>query len=128
MDSNFDWLSYFNNHSGRGYLSTADLEGKTDIAVYGRPHVQENGRWAFIMNERRSFSNVRQNPFAAYAFERYEDGGQRFYLEREEVLSDGELYDSVISESRKPASVPDSGLNKYVVIFKVIEVRPLVGD
>jgi len=128
MSSLENWKSYFNSHIGLGFLSTANASGKVNTAVYARPHVQINGDFAFIMNDRRSFANVSENPFAVYAFIESNSSGYRFYLKREVVLTEGILYDVVLSESRKPPHIQDSGKDKYVVLFKLTEVRPLVGE
>jgi len=40
---------YFDNATGHGVLATADALGRLNQAVFGRPHVMEDGTAAFIM-------------------------------------------------------------------------------
>ena len=63
---------YFKNNKGFGVLATADSDGKVNSAVYGRPHVMEDGSLAFIMRDRLSHKNLQSNPHATYLFK--EDG------------------------------------------------------
>ena len=65
--------AYFENTKGYGVMSTADKEGNVNGAIYARPHVQEDGTLAVIMNNKRTLKNVRENPNAHYLF--IEEGG-----------------------------------------------------
>jgi hypothetical protein len=40
---------YFNSTKGTGILATADSAGRTDAAIYSRPHIMDDGSLAFIM-------------------------------------------------------------------------------
>ena len=127
MGLNQDWESYFENRKGHGYLSTSDGYGKVNTAVYSRPHVQDDGKFAFIMNEGRSVTNLRENSYAIYAFDEGGASGHRIYLEKSEILIEGLLYEKVLSESRKPPHVGNSSKHKYVALLNVCEIRPLIG-
>ena len=59
---------YFDETKGMGVLSTSDGDGHVNAAVYARPHVMEDGKLAFIMQDRLSHHNLQTNPHAAYLF------------------------------------------------------------
>ena len=59
---------YFHNTRGTGVLATADNEGRTDAAIYSRPHIMDDGTLTFIMRERLSFNNLKSNPYATFLF------------------------------------------------------------
>lgn len=120
---------YFENVQGLGILATADSNGNVDLAIYARPHVIDDTTVAFIMRERLTRQNLKSNPRAAYMFLARGEGysGKRLYLTkiREETNT------SVVEMFRKKqpeiyASYDDS--NKYLVHFRVDDIRPLVGD
>ena len=62
---------YFEQAKGVGVLATADANGKVNVAIFARPHFMDendDSTCAFIMGDRASHDNVRQNPSAAYLF------------------------------------------------------------
>jgi hypothetical protein len=120
---------YFENVQGLGILATADSHGTVDLAIYAKPHVIDETTIAFVMRERLSHQNLKTNPRAAYMFVERDKGytGKRLYLTkiREETNT------SVVEMFRKKqpeicASSDDS--NKYLVHFRIDDIRPLVGD
>jgi hypothetical protein len=40
---------YFESKKGVGVMSTADLQGRVNAAIYARPHVMDDGTIAFII-------------------------------------------------------------------------------
>jgi hypothetical protein len=120
---------YFENVQGIGILATANSNGIVDLAIYAKPYVIDDTTIAFIMRERLTHQNLKSNPRAAYMFVERGEGyaGKRIYLTkiREETNT------SVVEMFRKKqpeiyASYDDS--NKYLVLFRVDDIRPLVGD
>ena len=118
---------YFKNTEGFGVLATSDGDGNVNSAVYGRPHVMEDGSLAFIMRDRLSHENLQSNPHAAYLFK--EDGsgykGKRICLTkiREEENS---LLINALSRRPYPAET-DKEESKFLVYFKLERERPLIG-
>ena len=120
---------YFENTEGRGVLATADANGKVDIAYYARPHVIDNETVAFIMNDRRSHTNITENANAAYMFTAQS-------TEHDPYLNGVRLYLKMIDEERnterlyklKRRAVKNSDETRYLVFFHVDTIRPLVGD
>ena len=121
---------YFEKATGMGILATADSAGAVDAAVYAKPHFIDEETVAFIMADRLTHHNVKQNPRAAYLFkeagEKYV--GKRLYLRRTKEIQDTKL----VSEMRRkkyPEIVGKYGdENKFVVYFKIDKVLPLVGE
>lgn len=124
-----DLKNYFESTEGTGVLATADAEGKVDAAVYSRPHVLEDGTVALIMRDRLSHKNLTTNPHAAYLFKENGPGykGKRLFLTRIREEEGGDLLASI--QRRCPA--PDDEQIKgprYLVIFKIDQILPLVGS
>lgn len=117
---------YFENTDGFGILSTADKQGNVDAALYAIPHVIDEETVAFIMRQRLSYHNIRQNPKAVYMFLEKGPGykGKRLYLEMTHLESDIEKVSSVRRKSHGGGDEADAKL----VYFKVMLTRPLVGD
>ena len=120
---------YFENVNGIGVLSTADGNGHVNSAIYAKPHFMEDGTLAFIMRDRLSHANLQSNPFASYLFVEHRRGynGKRIYLKkiREEKETERlyELRRRRFSSDTDPENDP-----KYLVFFKLVRVRPLLGD
>jgi len=53
-----------------------------DIAVYSRPHVQDDGTLAFGMADRLTHANLQKNPYASYAYNESGFKGVRFTWRR----------------------------------------------
>lgn len=122
-----DWKTYFETTKGIGILATADKSGNVNAAVYGRPHVQENGTIAFIMQPRLSYANLQINPKAVYLFweKAAGDKGYRLYLEKIHEEDDPETIRSVRRSEHKNTA---SGREKArLVYFRIEHVRPLIG-
>jgi hypothetical protein len=118
---------YFKNTEGFGVLATADSDGNVNSAVYGRPHVMEDGSLAFIMRDRLSHKNLQSNPHAAYLFK--EDGsgykGKRICLTKIREEENSPLIDSL--SRRTYPSEADSKESRFLVYFKLERERPLIG-
>jgi hypothetical protein len=120
---------YFETAEGTGVLATADNAGKVDAAIYGRPHVMEDGSVAFIMRDRLSHANIESNPHAVFLFIEKGPGysGKRLFLTRLREEKDTEL----LYELRRrtyPKGEKDENDPKFLVFFKVDKQLPLVGE
>ena len=122
-----EMTEYFNNTKGFGVLATADRDGKVNSAVYGRPHVMEDGSLAFIMRDRLTHKNLQSNPHATYLFK--EDGsgykGKRICLTKIREEENSSLIDSL--SRRTYPSDADSTEPRFLVYFKLERERPLIG-
>jgi hypothetical protein len=118
---------YFENTMGIGVLATADSTGKVDAAVYARPHVQDETNIAFIMSDKLSHKNLQSNPSAVYLFVEKKEGyvGKRLYLTKIREETDLAAIDAMRRKQRRDC--PVEGEHKYLVYFKVDEIRALSG-
>jgi hypothetical protein len=119
---------YFENTSGTGVLSTADKDGKVNVAVYSRPHFLEDGTIALIMRDRLSHANLQSNPHAAYLFIEKGPGykGKRLYLTKVREEEKSEL----LVKLKRRQVTPEENAEKgplFLVIFKIDKELPLVG-
>ena len=122
-----DWKVYFENTSGKGYLSTANAKGEVNTAVYSRPHVLEDGTFVFGMADRLTHANLQENPHAIYAFNEQGYAGYRIYLKKVREEESGPMLDQ-IRERTKIVSVERAADKvKYAVYFQPVRSLPLVG-
>ena len=119
---------YFEGTKGTGILATADKDGKVDMAVYGKPHFQEDGSVAFIMADRLTHHNLKNNDSAAYLFMEEDQGykGKRLFLTKTGEEQDSELLYTL--RNRKHASDKEEGKPRFLVFFKIDKVLPLIGS
>ena len=120
-----DLKDYFENTKGFGVLSTADSAGKVDAAIYARPHILDDGSWAFIMRERLTHHNLQSNPRATYLFRESKPGykGIRLYLTKIREEQGGELLQTL----RRRQYIDEKDETKYLVIFSIDMQLPLIG-
>ena len=120
---------YFENIEGTGILATADSDGMVDLAIYARPHFIEEDTIGLIMRGRLSHQNLQTNPHAAYMFIEKGKGyqGKRLYLRKLREEKNSKIIDNI---RRRPAreDVDSASEDRYLVYFRVEDVRPAVGD
>ena len=125
-----DLRTYFETTHGTGVLATAHADGRANAALYARPRVMEDGTVALIMRDRRSHAFLETNPHAAYLFR--EDppsagggahAGVRLALTRVAEEENTARLDAMRDHGRGAADA-----RRFLVFFRVNEVRPLVGD
>lgn len=121
---------YFEGATGLSILSTADSAGAVNAAVYSKPHFIDEETVAFIMADKLTHHNIRQNARAAYLFkeagEKYV--GRRLYLTMTKEVQDPQLVSEMRRKKYAEASGKYSNENKFVVYFKIEKVLPLIGD
>lgn len=121
-----NYKEYFENTLGTGVLSTASKDGRVDSAIYSRPHVMEDNSFAFIMHDRLTHSNLRENPYAVYLF--IEEGsttkGKRLFLKKLKEVSDPDLIASLRRRTSREEKDDDT---LYLVYFTLERELPLVG-
>jgi hypothetical protein len=119
---------YLEGTKGIGILGTADKDGKVGMAVYGKPHFQEDGSVAFIMADRLTHHNLKSNDSAAYLFMEENKGykGKRLFLTKTGEEQDSELLYTL--RNRKYSSEKEEGKPRFLVFFKIDKVLPLIGS
>jgi hypothetical protein len=122
--------AYFESVKGIGVLASADADGKVNAAIYARPYFldrDDETTLAIIMGDRKSHDNVRANPSAAYLF--IEEGddypGKRLSLTRIAEETDQDKIRAICR--RKTTAEEDEGKIRFLVHFRIDNVRPLIG-
>ena len=118
---------YFDKNTGTGIFSTSDdITGQANGAIYAKPHVMDDGRVAFIMRDRLSHRNLKNNPRAHYLF--VENGGKshgvRLHLEMIEESSDDALVDLYSRRSKRDGDDEQ----RFFVTFEIVKALKLLGD
>lgn len=124
-----DLAAYFQKTDGTGILATCDPGNLVDMAIYAKPVVLDTNTIAFVMRQRLSHQNLRANLSAAYMF--IENGGQYKGLRLHLTMQREETNRTIIAEIQKkqPCIYADNDdSEKFLVIFNVNRIRPLVGD
>ncbi len=119
---------YFENKKGVGVMSTADLQGKVDAAIYARPHVMDDGTIAFIMRDRLTHQNISQNPYASYLFIENTGGykGARLFLKKVREDDNAELLKEMTRRCLTPEEDAAKG-PKFIVYFEIEKALKLIG-
>jgi len=120
---------YFSQVKGVGVLSTADTDGKVDAAIYAKPHIMADGTIAFIMRDRLTYHNLKENPHAAYLFIEAVSGykGIRLFLKKVKEETDAELIQKMTRRSLSPEEDEAKG-PKFLVCFDIEKTLNLIGD
>ena len=123
-----DLRNYFAKRSGLGILTTSNVEGDVNAAIYAKPTIGDDNTLALKMLSRLSYANIQSNPKAAYMFIEAgeEHQGVRLYLtkisEEEKAPPDERL------QKKYPRVFKQGELDKHIVCFRVDRIRPLVDE
>ncbi len=115
---------FFAANKGAGILSTANAKGQVSSAVYATPHFLADGQLAFIMRDRRTWANIQENPNACYLFLQHGHQGKRLYLTKTSAETNSE---QLFALRRRDYGEKETGEDLHLVIFRLDEVRPLIG-
>jgi hypothetical protein len=120
---------YFSQAKGIGVLSTAGTDGQVDAAIYAKPHVMSDGTIAFIMRDRLTYHNLKENPHAAYLFIEAASGykGVRLFLKKVKEETDAELIQKMTRRSLSPEEDEAKG-PKFLVCFEIEKALNLIGS
>lgn len=115
---------YFSDKNGIGVLSTANKNGEVNSAIYAKPHVKSSNEVSFIMRNKRTRANLKENPQAHFLFIEKDNGfkGIRVTLTMTDESDDKDL----IKKLSRRASNDDQ--EKYLVSFRLNKAIELVGD
>ena len=124
-----DLTDYFEATKGTGILATADSDGNVDLAIYARPHMEDDETLVLVMSDKLSHANLQTNPKASYMFIEKAKGyqGKRLYLQKIREDDDPELVQSIRRRKRYDEE-GEAVSGSSAVYFKVSKIRPLVGD
>ena len=117
---------YFEKRKGLGVLATGDGAGRVNTAIYARRHVENEQNLCFIMTERRTYSNLQENPYASFLFKEEGEGfsGVRMILRKTHEKEDPDRIKEVMRRTYPPEEVG----NLRLVYFRIEEFLPLVSS
>jgi len=124
-----DLKKYFERVHGIGVMATADSGGKVNTAIYGRPHVFDDGTIAFLMRKKLTHHNLQSNPYASFLFHENGSGysGLRLHLIKIKEETDSPLIPKMTRGNLTPEEDRAKG-PKYLVHFKIQKILPLIGS
>lgn len=119
---------YFSEKKGLGVLATSDARNVVNAALISRPHVQGKDSVAFIMRNRLTRKNLRENRHAHFLFMEERGGyiGVRLFLSKISETKDHILISSMTRRSRSRQE-DDAFGDKFLVNFKVDKILSLTG-
>ena len=121
------------NKPGRiGTLSTADADGRPNVAYFGSPRFQDDGTFDMALGDNRTLHNLEVNPYAAFFC--VEEGpvsfttsGCRVYLKVKEIQTEGPLLEKKKAMITQNAGADAAAMIKAAVVFEVIELRGILA-
>jgi predicted pyridoxine 5'-phosphate oxidase superfamily flavin-nucleotide-binding protein len=124
-------MEYFNRQPRIGTLSTADKDGKVDVAPIGSPRMVDENTVVMALAENRTLANLRENPHAVYMIMVPGKGifdwkGVRVYMRMKSCETSGEAIERMRSEISKAIGEAAAGMLTSAVTFEVEELRPIV--
>ncbi len=124
-------MEYFNKQPRLGTLSTANKEGKVDVAYFGSTQMTDENTVVVGLGQNRTYSNLRENPHAVFMImQPGEDPaswkGVRVYLNVTEIQESGRKLDEIRARvSQKVGEMTAKKMIHAYVQFKIEEIRPV---
>lgn len=125
-------MHFFNKTARIGVLSTADVDGNVNAAVFGAPRMIDEQTVVMGISENRTYENLLDNPKAVFMV--VEPGqsvmewkGLRVYLKVEAIDTDGLFYDEIKTGIAEAVGKDAARMIRAAVRFKVTEVRNLIA-
>jgi hypothetical protein len=123
-------MEYFNKQPRLGTLSTADKDGKVNVAYFGSPRMVDPKTVYMGLGNNRTLANLKENPMAAFMV--MEPGktlpewkGVRLYVRATEIATSGTKLEQIRSIIAEKAGENAAKIIQAAVTFEVMEVRPL---
>lgn len=111
-------------------LSTANKEGKCNIAVFGSLVLADDSTIMLLLGDNRTYANLKENPHAALLVTLpgktgMQIEGCRVYLKVQSIQDGGDTFDKMKAGIK--AKIGDAAeVLKHLVIFDILENRPIV--
>ena len=123
-------MEYFNAQPRLGTLSTADKEGKVDVAYFGSAQMTDENTVVVGLGHNRTFANLRENPHAVFMImqpgkEATSWKGVRVYLKMTEFQESGRKLDEIRARvAKKVGEMTAKKMIHAYVQFQIGEIRP----
>ena len=122
-------VEFFNKMPRLGTLSTANKEGKVDVAYFGSARMIDEKTIFMGCGKNRTFANLQENPYAVFAI--MEPGksapewkGVRIYLKMIEWQTAGQKLDQLKAQLAEKAGKAAADMMHAAITFEVQELRP----
>ena len=123
-------MEYFNTQPRLGTLSTANKEGRVDVAYFGSAQMTDENTVVVGLGHNRTYANLRENPHAVFMImqpgkEPASWKGVRVYLKMTEFQESGRKLDMI--RARVAEKVGEMTAKKMIhayVQFQIGEIRP----
>lgn len=124
-------MELFNKRPRIGMLSTANIKGEVDVAVFGSPQMIDENTVVMGIGRNRTLRNLQENPNAVFIV--VEPGntvmdwkGARVYLYAVDTDSGGGFFEEIKAGIAKAAGKQAADIIHAAVRFRITEVRPIV--
>jgi hypothetical protein len=123
-------VDYFNKMPRLGCLSTANKEGRINVAYFGSPRMIDEKTIVMGLGKNRTFAYLQENPYAVFMI--MEPGqtptewkGVRLYVKMTECVTSGEKYDEFKALIAQKAGEAAAKMIYAATTFEVYEIKPL---
>ncbi|HEY5527022.1 MAG TPA: hypothetical protein VIK02_05540 [Candidatus Anoxymicrobiaceae bacterium] len=124
------WNLVNNRADTRGFLATADMEGKCDAACFNSLRLADRHTMTVTLSPNRSLANLKANPRAAFAMttgESVQDvDGCRVYLLVREIVEGGPVLEEARRTTAERMGKEAAERVQAVVMFDITETRPII--
>ena len=124
-------MEYFNKQPRIGTLSTANKDGKVNVAYFGSPRMTDEKTVVMALRNSRTFANLRENPNAVFMILEQEKTGAewkglRVYVTMIDHQTSGEKLESMKAAIARAAGEATAKSMYAAVTFEVQDIRPLI--
>jgi hypothetical protein len=123
-------MEYFNKQPRLGSLSTADKNGRVNVAYFGSPRMVDDKTVFMGLGKNRTFDNLQENPLAVFMI--MEPGktimdwkGIRVYVRMTDCQISGSKLDEMKAAIAKVAGEDAAKMMHAAITFEIQEIRPL---
>ncbi len=123
-------MEYFNKQPRLGSLSTADKNGRVNVAYFGSPRMVDDKTVFMGLGKNRTFENLQENPLAVFMI--MEPGktimdwkGIRVYVRMTDCQISGSKLDEMKVAIAKVAGEDAAKMMHAAITFEIQEIRPL---
>ena len=123
-------MEYFNKQPRLGTLSTANKNGKVNVAYFGSPQMIDEKTVVVGLGKNRTLANLQENPNAVFMIMEPAETipewkGVRIYLKMTDCQTSGDKLDAIRSKIAEKGGEDAGKMIHAAVTLDVQEIRPL---
>jgi hypothetical protein len=123
-------MEYFNKQPRLGCLSTANKEGKVNVAYFGSPKMIDEKTIVMGLGKNRTFAYLQENPNAVFMV--MEPGktlpewkGVRIYVRMSDCQTSGPKLDEMKAKIAAVTGEAGAKMIHAAVSFEIVDIKPL---